>query len=309
MSIKDDREYLAEAREKREALKENARKEALDQYNKSVIEREDLKAAYEAKLDKFYKYKDDVKKILVSEALFGVYKKSMINPSDRELKIGRALIENYVEDLGPAKLLRNMKFSESAFLLEVKDAVEDFYNKITDDADAEEISTQTIKPEDVEDFWKQVDKSDDIQDITDMIRLRVSNAEEEFVNKNQEDKENVKTILKQTAERVQNAKDSNDNDYAEAVEESETRLAKEKLYDIQHVSRHNVFDRMVRNISEVAIKDESAKKEFVLENGRLDMDKIVESARCMYTLLEMVSTLKIENVDGQYIEDTLKSIK
>ena len=114
----------------------------------------------------------------------------MFNPNERELRIGKALIENYVEDLGPAKLLKNMKFSESAFLLEVKDAVEDFYDKITGDADAEEVATQTIKPEDVEDFWKQVDKSDDMQDITDMIRLRVSNAEEEFVNKNQEDKEN-----------------------------------------------------------------------------------------------------------------------
>ena len=309
MSNKEDREYLANARENRESLKENARKEALDQYNKSVIEREDLRAAHEAKLDRFYEYKNDVKNVLLSEALMGIYKKSMVNPSERELRLGKTLIENYVKETGAAKLLRNMKFSESAILLEVKDAVENFYNSITDDADAEEISTQTIKPEVIDDFWKQIDKSDDMEDITDLIRLRVSDAEEEFVNKNQEDKQNVKTILQQTATRVQNAKAGNDNDYAEAVEESETRLAKDAIYRIQHEGNHNVFDKMVRNISEAAIKDENAKKEFVLENGRLDMDKIVESARCMYTLLEMVSTLKIENVDEKYIEETLKSIK
>ena len=87
------------------------------------------------------------------------------------------------------------------------------------------------------------------------------------------------------------------------------RIAKDKIYQIQHEGYHNIFDRMVRNISESVIKNEEIKKEFTLENGRLDMNKIVESARCMYTLLEMVSTLKIENVDSQYIEDALKSIK
>lgn len=309
MSVKEDREYLNDIKNKRDALKEKVQKEAFDAYNSAIIEREDLKAAHEAKLNAFYEYKDNVKSSLVSRALYGIYEKSLVNPNPRESKIGKVLIDNYVNEVGASKLLRNMKFSESALLLEIKDAVEDFYDRITDDATAEDVSTQTIKPEDVEDFWKQIDKSEDIQDITDLIRLRVSGAEEDFVNKNQEDKENVKTILKQTADRVKNAEETNDNDYAEAVEESETRIAKDKIYKIQHEGHRNVFDRMVRNISESVIKNEDAKKEFMLKNGRLDMDKIVESARCMYALLEMVSSLNIEKVDEAYIEQTLKSIK
>ena len=309
MSVKEDREYLNDIKNKRDALKEKVQKEAFDAYNSAIIEREDLKAAHEAKLNAFYEYKDNVKSLLVSRALYGIYEKSLVNPNPRESKIGKVLIDNYVNEIGASKLLRNMKFSESALLLEIKDAVEDFYDRITDDATAEDVSTQTIKPEDIEDFWKQIDKSEDIQDITDLIRLRVSGAEEDFVNKNQEDKENVKTILKQTADRVKNAEETNDNDYAEAVEESETRIAKDKIYKIQHEGHRSVFDRMVRNISESVIKNEDAKKEFMLKNGRLDMDKIVESARCMYALLEIVSSLNIEKVDEAYIEQTLKSIK
>lgn len=309
MSVKEDREYLNDIKNKRDALKEKVQKEAFDAYNSAIIEREDLKAAHEAKLNAFYEYKDNVKSSLVSRALYGIYEKSLVNPNPRESKIGKVLIDNYVNEIGASKLLRNMKFSESALLLEIKDAVEDFYDRITDDATAEDVSTQTIKPEDIEDFWKQIDKSEDIQDITDLIRLRVSGAEEDFVNKNQEDKENVKTILKQTADRVKNAEETNDNDYAEAVEESETRIAKDKIYKIQHEGHRSVFDRMVRNISESVIKNEDAKKEFMLKNGRLDMDKIVESARCMYALLEIVSSLNIEKVDEAYIEQTLKSIK
>ena len=87
------------------------------------------------------------------------------------------------------------------------------------------------------------------------------------------------------------------------------RIAKDKIYNVQHESYHNIFDRMVRNISEAVLKDQVIKEQFSLDNGRLDMDKIVESARCMYTLLEMVSSLKIEKVDSEYIEAALKSIK
>ena len=202
-----------------------------------------------------------------------------------------------------------MKFSKSGILVSIYEAEQDAFDKITDGANAEDINSQTIDPKAIDDFWDEIDKNNDIEDITNTIRLRVSTAEEDFVNRNQADKEDIKTILKDTAERVQNAKSTNDNDYSDAVEESEMRIAKDKIYQIQHEGYHNIFDRMVRNISESVIKNEEIKKEFTLENGRLDMNKIVESARCMYTLLEMVSTLKIENVDSQYIEDALKSIK
>lgn len=309
MSIKEDREYLAAVKAERKALKENAEKQAREDFNNAVIAREDLKAAHEAKIDRFYEYKDNVKKTLVVEFLTNLYEKSMHNPSERELSVGKAMIGNYVNEIGATQLIKNMKASKSGLLMEVADEIEAFYSKITDGSNAEEVETQTIKPEDLDAFWKKIDKAEDVVDMTDLIRLRVANAEEEFVNRNMEDKENVKTILKQTAERVQNAKEGNDNDYAEQIEESETRLAKDQIYQVQHEAKHNVFDRMVRNLAEAVLGDENAKKEFILENGRLNMDKIVESARCMYTLLEMVSCTKLEKVDQQYIEDTLKSIK
>ena len=139
--------------------------------------------------------------------------------------------------------------------------------------------------------------------------MRVSNAEENFINRNQQDKENVKTVLKQTADRVQMAKDTNDNDYAESVEESETRIAKDKIYKIQHEGYRSVFDRMVRNLSEAAVKNKDAKGSLIDENGKLNMDSIIESARCMYSLLETIGTIQLEKVDNKYIEDTLKSFK
>lgn len=308
MGIREDRMYLKDRKEERNALSEAAENSIKEKFNNDIIERENIIASHEAAVDKYYAYKDNVKKTLLSKALYELCTQSIYNTTDREKIICENLIQQYVDEVGTSKMLKMMKFSESWILNSINENVDKFYKKITEGTTAKDPDTQTIPDEDIEEFWKTIDKTDDVAEITNTIRMRVSNAEEDFINKNQEDKENVKTILKQTADRVQNAKNTNDNDYAEAIEESETRLAKNAIYKIQHEGYHNVFDRMVRNISRSAMVNEDAKKEFIGENGGLDMDKIVESARCMYTILEMVSTIQLEDVDSKYIEETLKSI-
>ena len=309
MGLREDRNYLKERKEFKRTLAENARKQEIENMNKLREEIDNAKLMHEAKIDNFYTYKADVKKTLLTEALGRIYKGSIFHITDREAALCDSLLGSYIESTGVDTILKNMRFSKSGLLVSIYEAEQEAFDDITKDANAEDVTSQTIDPKAIEDFWDNIDKNNDIDDVTNMIRLRVSNAEEDFVNKNQADKEDIKTILKDTAERVQNAKASNDNDYSEAVEESEMRIAKDKIYNIQHESYHNVFDRMVRNISEAVLKDQVIKEQFSLDNGRLDMDKIVESARCMYTLLEMVSSLKIEKVDSEYIEAALKSIK
>lgn len=309
MGLREDRNYLKERKEFKRTLAENARKQEIENMNKLREEIDNAKLVHEAKIDNFYTYKADVKKTLLTEALGRIYKGSIFHITDREAALCDSLLGSYIESTGVDAILKNMRFSKSGLLVSIYEAEQEAFDDITKDANAEDVTSQTIDPKAIEDFWDNIDKNNDIDDVTNMIRLRVSNAEEDFVNKNQADKEDIKTILKDTAERVQNAKASNDNDYSEAVEESEMRIAKDKIYNIQHESYHNVFDRMVRNISEAVLKDQVIKEQFSLDNGRLDMDKIVESARCMYTLLEMVSSLKIEKVDSEYIESALKSIK
>lgn len=309
MGLREDRNYLKERKEFKRTLAENVRKQEIEDMNKLRESIDNAKLIHEAKIDNFYTYKADVKKTLLTEALGRIYKGSIFHITNREAALCDSLLGSYIESTGVDTILKNMRFSKSGLLISIYEAEQEAFDDITKDANAEDVTSQTIDPKAIEDFWNNIDKNNDIDDVTNMIRLRVSNAEEDFVNKNQADKEDIKTILKDTAERVQNAKASNDNDYSEAVEESEMRIAKDKIYNIQHESYHNVFDRMVRNISEAVLKDQVIKEQFSLDNGRLDMDKIVESARCMYTLLEMVSSLKIEKVDSEYIEAALKSIK
>ena len=305
----EDSLYLQNQKETKESLMKAAKIREQEEINNAYLEREALKEAAEKKINDFYKYKDDVKKALLSEALLGIYQNVFINSSIREEALTESLMNQYIEENGTTNILKRMKYSNNIILKNLYEAVTEKSDEITKDATADDPSTQVIDKDNIKDFWKEIDNSEDVEDATNIIRLRVANAEEDFVNRNQQDKANIDTILKDTASRIQTAKSGNDNEYAEDVEESETRLAKDKIYQIQHESHRNVFDRMVRSLSEVVVKNEDIKKEFTLENGRLDMDRIVESVRCMYGLLEMVSTLGLENVDEKYIEDTIKSIK
>ena len=308
MGIREDRNYIKERKAERAALRDTEIAKEKEKYNDRIIKHEDAMAMREAAIDNFYDYKDNVKKTLLKKALMEVYTGCFYNISNRERSICENLMEQYIGETGTSKLLKNMRLSESYLLNVISENVDKYSKEITKDAKASEPDTQIIPSEDVKKFWDEIDKSENIEDITNIIRLRVSNAEEEFINKNQEDKADVNSILKDTATRINNAKGLVDNDYSEAVEESESRIAREKIYKIQHSNHHNVFDRMVRNLSEVAITNNEAKETFT-ENGHLKMDSIVESVRCMYTLLEMVGTIQLENVDSQYIEDTIKSIK
>ena len=301
--------YLQKQREERESLQEAAIKAEREEKYNIYSDLESLRENAKIKRDNFIKYKNDVKNTLVTEALLNIYTESMNNPSQWERSLCEAFLGQYIKDTGVDNLIRRMKNSNDIILNTIYENVNKYYDKITEDAELDKPETQVIDKDNVKEFWKEIDNCEDVADATNIIRLRVSNAEEDFINKNHQDKENIDTILKDTANRIQLAKSNNDNDYSSQVEESETRLAKSKIYKIQHEGRTNVFDRMVRNLSEVVIGTESLKKDYTLENGRLNVDKVVDTTRCMYTLLEMVSTLQLENVDDKYIEDTLKSIK
>ena len=308
MSLKEDREYLTNKRKEKEEAAKAAIQKRREEFNKRIIDREDMKAKHEAAVNGLYNFKHDVKKSLIKKMLMELCVGSIPNYTQREYTICENLIENYINEIGEPTILKNMKFSENGFLRTCYDQIDKHFKAITEDATIEP-ETQYIDSNSLDNFWDDIDDTENVDDITSLIRMRVSDAEENFINKNQQDKENVKTVLQQTASRIQMAKGTNDNDYTEEVEESETRLAKNKIYQIQHEGHRSVFDRMVRNLSEAALKNEDAKGTLIDESGKLDMDAIVESARCMYALLETVSTIQLEKVDVKYIEETLKSIK
>lgn len=307
--IMETQAYYNKRRKLREEAENLAKESMLREEEERRKKAESIRDKFENKAKQFGQFKDNVKKKLVREAICNIVKESIYNPTLREEALCEALVYQYVDESGVENLLKKMRLSNNELLRSIYENTEDSYKEITKDATMEDPNSQTMDQEDLKDFWKKVTDSSDIDDVTNMIRLRVANAEEEFVNRNIRDKENINTIMQDTAARVQAAKDTNDNDYSDAVAQEESAIAKDAIYKVQHEGQRNVFGKMVINLGELAMTKEPLRKEFVLENGRLDVDKVVETVRCMYTVLETVSSLNLEKVDDKYIEETLNSMR
>jgi len=304
---------LQKQRELEATLNEAAAEQKRKDEEQKYIDRYDMMNAIRIKRESFDDYKTNVKRALLTEALKRIYVGSIKGPTPDEIAIGEALVGQYVAERDVSEMIHN--FSNTSLLENLGKLINKHYKIMTEDADMDNPDSMVITKDNLDDFYEELDDTEDMEDITNTIRLRVSNAEEEFVNKIEADKQNLKTIMQDTADRVQSSKEGLDNDYEEEpvedipeeIRQEAVMDAKRKVYALQ--SRHQtVFERMAKKLSESVMVDTDMREQFLGENGRLDMFKVIESTRCMYTLLEMVATLKIERVDEKYIEESINSI-
>lgn len=350
---------MQEEERKRKALEEEALQRAIEEDEKKWLAREAAMRNADERRTALPRFKESVRSALLTEALTRICIGSIRQPTDNERAVCEALVGNYVQEKGAEELLSD--FRNTSFLENLRTVIDKHVDIITEDADENDPDSMVVTKDNMDDFFEELDDTENMEDVTNTIRLRVSNAEEDFVNKTAMDRENLKSIIQDTSKRVEDAKPGLDNDYSDDSEEAldegpvlpedddtvadeepveETgdqgdtkedttpqpvqpqpskpqpskedseavKEAKQKIYELESRNK-TVFEKMVYNLTEACVKNADMREQFVIENGRVDMDRIVDSVRCMYTMLEMVSTLKIENVDAAYVESTLQSIK
>jgi hypothetical protein len=61
-------------------------------------------------------------------------------------------------------------------------------------------------------------------------------------------------------------------------------------------------------MAESVMKNENLKKQFT-EDGKVNINKVVENCEIMYTLLEMVNTTEMIRVNESYIKELINSFK
>ena len=418
--------------------------------------------ARKVKQESFLNFKSDVKEFLLTESLKRIYVGSLKNHSNREISICESLLKNYIKDKGAEDIILN--WGNTAFLEHMKTTINKYTKIITEEAKEkekqgeDENTARTIDPKHLDEFFKELDDSSETaEDAAAFIQMRVANAEEEFVNRAERDKAEIKQIIDDTAARVGAVKPETFDDSTDEVPNDETNgegedttaedtttemndsnaeeapmqntpedeedtatieaesflfgnlddfvlegmiddaknniknagnavkktasgvakkvnkavsgagkkldkagkavkdtaediaetpgKVKEKAGDIVDSAKKAInkesyfynnenltdkqkmyvemaqekirkinarpkstFGNMVQRISEAALKNPALRESYSLSNGRLDIDAVVETARCMYGMLEMVNTLRIEVIDEEYIQQTLDSI-
>ena len=160
----------------------------------------------------------------------------------------------------------------------------------------------------------ELEKEPEIQKAVELIRSRVADAEEAFIKRNQEDKQQIDDLLSKISQNVATVEKitSEDKDAVEtkkSLEES-TLLYKRAIDRISSDKTTSIFDKMTRNISESIIKNPEKVKMFIDESTNLpDMRYIVETSKVMYAFLETLNTLQLENVNGPYITKIINTIE
>ena len=180
-----------------------------------------------------------------------------------------------------------------------------------DDDSLEDNSNDDLTAETKEEMLNKLEEEEDTDTAIDIIAQRISKAEEEFIKKNADDKQKIEDIVDGINDRINGAKaDPNNSD--EDVEELEQEAViemKRKINKIRDDRPHTVFEMMVRQLSEGIMNDTGAiNEEYTDESGKINMESVVEVAKCVYGFLEFVNTVQLEKVDEAYIKHMIENM-
>lgn len=287
--------------QKEEQEKEKFKKDNCNKDNdKESIDDELLKNKIKKKAvkEKYDNFLVDIKEYLLEEFIYEISSKSMqkveLNVNKSFLK---SLIHEYVQTNGVYNIIDKMKSKNTLFLSESVDFLETYYNIIKENSGKED-EVFEVDPCNMEDFYCDL-KNESIENISDIIGRRVSKATEEFMNKNIVDDINIKDILSDTKEKIDNITGV-DKDTKEEIKLEYTNRMKRNIKNIEKRPK-SIFEQIVYNMSDSIIKNDNIFLEYCTEEGRLDMEKIVSKSKTVYTFFEMLNTTKIEDFNRDNI--------
>lgn len=252
---------------------------------------------------KSLKKKIDLKATLLSECIYMLLNESCtskLNITETE-NIKRNLVDNFIEEHGPTKLLgeyRTKSYVLSEFVRNINETYEYLVEKAKDDGEEFDSVGIYLDKDMRANFYGSL-KTDDVEEVIDVIRHRVVDAIGDFSTVNASDKHAIKQIVKTAEEKVNSDMDS-------SLEEAVTIGKKRMISTIRNRGVRGVYESMVYNSATNILKNNDTREQFVTESG-LDMDSIIETSEIMYTFLEVINTAKLDKVDASYIDKIINT--
>lgn len=281
----------------------NAEEEKLSyqEHAKLVAEQRDRADKRRANYNKFL---TESKDFLVVEAMNQMLLQCLPNDLDPQLKaVGKNCCENFVKEEGTNNILRRCK--NTLFLCEFSNIVEETYKKVVhgaadNKADEFEIDNSTMK-----DYYDKL-RGMNYEPMCKTIITRVADAERDFVTSNIKDREQIESAAEKAKDKI-DAIRTKDEDTAEDIKEEFTIMYKKEVNNIEN-RRRNILESIIRHMGKNIVSDDNSRNGFVQENGKLNMNRIIDTSEVMYTFLEMVNTIQLKEVNAAYLESVIKSI-
>lgn len=252
----------------------------------------------------YISFRESVRIRLLSEALYRMFAESVGEETANDptnSNIMHAIVNEYISENGYINIMNNMKTASNTVSY-MHRVINESATKILEAVDKDDPSTFTITPEMKDDFFKQLDYSD-TEAITDAIHDRVSTAMDDFVTANKKDHEDIAAALQQAQEKIESNPAAAEN---EELREAYNMQASRKTLAIRQRPK-SVFHAMVSAMCESVMRHEDSHAEFMTE-GHLNVEKIVDRTKLMYTFVEMLMTARIEKIDEAFLEQLISDM-
>lgn len=293
-SSKSYKEYLEQVTLKEQADAVSFISEAEDNFAKRQMKRENFSVT--------------LKENLLQECFNIVFESIMKKEraTHHEVALGRSMINKFIKEEGVNNLLtrfenRNLVLSEFArFTDKYHYAVMEALGKVaTEDPD-----NDTCYVLDKEIAQKFID---DVKDLVpertiDIIRDRVEDAIQSFIDQNTNNKQAIKDIYLKA--KVATAKSDVSDDVKQEVA-LEAKIATNAMYE----KPVNIFTYMVGAVREATMKVDALKEQYCGSDNKPDYKRICNDVGVMYTVLEMMNTLNVIDVNEQYLLKVMNDLK
>jgi hypothetical protein len=259
------------------------------------------------------KYHHKVLNEMMGTALKAIYISSLQKEhelTEADTKFAENMVDRFINEQGGAKaMMRRMQgttYVKDLIVKLVEDAAEDAEEK----ASEEEKEFDEVPEDSKEEMLDKMEKEDSVDDAVEMIASRIATAEEEFIQKNKEDKEKIEQIISNINQRIDAVKaDATTSDEVkDATEEELNQEMARMIRDMDYRRSTPIYEFMMKKIGYNIMKDKDLRTVYCTENGKIDMGKAIVTGTVMYGFLEFVNTLKLETVDEAYVQKIVDTI-
>ena len=248
---------------------------------------------------------ENVKSGFLSEAMSKLYKESFGVMTKRDRITAKNLINTFINEQGAGELLNRFKY-QNTLVAEMARIVQEHYDMVVESitCDDEECNIpgrakelhldKTI----VDDFYKDLVDLDTTE-ASKLIKDKVTDAMTEFIDQNTQNKLDFEEIINTAKEKISDLKE-------ESAVGSTMNEAKRQINEMKRTRHKNIFHYMVEAISKEAFKDINGVGKQYIHESKVDMDGVVNSAKLIYTMLEMLNTT--EMVSKDYIQTYIENL-
>lgn len=242
--------------------------------------------------------RNNLKEAFLFEAIKYFYNESSVQEIEKEeLQTTKdTIIMGFIKENGVENILNKFR-KRDVVLTDIANFVNESTRAIMEENE-EKLKDSETAPEDiqvsVDDRESFIDKmaqqKEEIEDVGAMVQTHVANNIEEFIASNVEDRQQIKDILDDVKEKVASIKAAN-ADVAEQIKESKIMKAHREIHKIKN-SKKNILECMVNHLSKRVIAENH--QAFLDDRNSIKMDKIVETAECMLTMLVLSEAFGFE---------------